>query len=98
LLSPLVLLLDPSVFGWLTPHHDAWSLAHNVSMLWLVVGVGGVLFRMVQLFVLADVQTGLAWGTKILTDPVHDITLYWRAPLQVLRGELYAPAHTTREA
>jgi hypothetical protein len=67
-------------------------------MLWLVVGVGGVLFRMVQLFVLADVQTGLAWGTKILTDPVHDITLYWRAPLQVLRGELYAPAHTTREA
>jgi hypothetical protein len=98
LLSPLVLLLDPSAFGWLTPHHDAWSLAHNVSMLWLVVGVGGVLFRMVQLFVLADVQTGLAWGTKILTDPVHDITLYWRAPLQVLRGELYAPAHTTREA
>jgi hypothetical protein len=92
LVSPALLRIDPSGFGWLTPHVDAWTLAHNVSVLWLIVGVGGVLFRMLQLFLLADVRTGLAWVTKIVTDPVHDIMLYRRAPLQVLRGELYAPA------
>lgn len=92
LLSPLVLLVDPSVFGLLVPHTDAWTLAHNVSMLWLVVGVGAVLGRMLQLFVIANVRTGLAWVAKIVTDPVHDVLLYRRAPLQVLRGELYAPA------
>ena len=89
--SPLMLLLDPTAFGTLTPAADAWTLAHNISVLWLIVGVGAVLFRMLQLFVIADVQTGVAWVVKILTDPLHDIALYWRAPLQVLRGEMYAP-------
>jgi hypothetical protein len=31
--------------------------------------------------------------TKILTDPFHDIKLYWRAPLYLLRGELIDPRH-----
>jgi len=31
------------------------------------------------------VQTGLVWLTKILTDPYHDIKLYHRAPLLLLR-------------
>jgi hypothetical protein len=34
------------------------------------------------------VQTGLVWATKILTDPFHDIKLYHKAPLYLLRGEL----------
>jgi hypothetical protein len=25
---------------------------------------------------------------KILTDPFHDLALYWKAPLALLRGEL----------
>ena len=50
-----------------------------------------MLFRTVQLFFLRDVQTGLVWVTKILTDPFHDMKLYHRAPLQVLRGELCDP-------
>jgi hypothetical protein len=45
-------------------------------------------FRTVQLFVIKDVQTGLVWMTKILTDPFHDIALYYKAPLYLLRGEL----------
>jgi hypothetical protein len=36
------------------------------------VGVGGLLFRTVHLFFIRDVQTGLVWMTKILTDPFHD--------------------------
>jgi hypothetical protein len=30
--------------------------------------------------------------TKILTDPFHDIKLYHRAPLHLLRGRLIVPA------
>ncbi|SPJ17436.1 hypothetical protein SBBP2_3070002 [Burkholderiales bacterium] len=40
---------------------------------------------------LKDVQTGLVWATKILTDPFHDIKLYHKAPLALLRGELIDP-------
>ena len=60
-------------------------------MIWLAIGIGGLLFRTVQLFFIQDVQTGLVWATKILTDPFHDIKLYHKAPLALLRGELIDP-------
>ena len=41
-----------------------------------------------QLFFLKDVQTGLVWATKIITDPFHDIKLYHKSPLYLMRGEL----------
>ena len=47
-------------------------------MAWLALGVGGLLFRTVHLFFIRDVKTGLVWMTKILTDPFHDIKLYWQ--------------------
>ena len=37
-------------------------------------------------------QTGVAWATKILTDPFHDIKLYYKAPLNLLRGRLLEEA------
>ena len=43
-------------------------------------------FRVVQLFVLKDLRTGLVWATKIATDPFHDIKLYHRAPWELLTG------------
>jgi hypothetical protein len=33
----------------------------------------------------------LVWAAKILTDPFHDIKLYHKAPLYLLRGELIDP-------
>jgi len=91
ILSPLLLLLDPTAMGTLEPHAEWLGIVHNVSLIWLVVGVGAVLFRTVQLFFLRDVQAGLVWLTKILTDPVHDVALYYRAPLYVLQGDLFDP-------
>ena len=52
------------------------------------VGVGGLLFRTVQLFFVRDIRTGLVWAAKIVTDPFHDVKLYWRAPIALMRGEL----------
>ena len=60
----------------------------HVALIWLAIGLGGLLFRTVHLFFIKDVQTGLVWATKILTDPFHDIKLYHKAPLYLMRGEL----------
>jgi hypothetical protein len=87
-LSPLPLYFDPTLFGIFRPHAGTAEYVHHVAMVWLFLGLGGLLFRTVQLFVIRDVQTGLVWMTKILTDPFHDIKLYWAAPLCLLRGEL----------
>lgn len=89
---PLLLLLSPGLFGLLEAHTDLRGYAHNVGLVWLALGVSGLLFRTVQLFFIRDVQTGLVWLSKILTDPFNDIRLYHKAPLHLLRGELYAPA------
>jgi hypothetical protein len=89
--SPLILYLDPSLFGLLEPHATTAEFVHNVALMWLAIGLGGLIFRTVHLFFIKDVQTGLVWMTKILTDPFHDIMLYYRAPVHLMRGELLDP-------
>ena len=89
--TPMLVALAPGVFGLFEPHTDGESFIRQVGALWLALGVGGLLFRTVHLFFIADVQTGLAWMTKILTDPFHDIKLYHKAPLFLLKGQLIDP-------
>jgi hypothetical protein len=90
-ISPLILYLDPGLFGLFEPHATTAEFMHNVALIWLAIGLGGLLFRTVHLFFLKDVQAGLVWMTKILTDPFHDIMLYYRAPFHLMRGELLDP-------
>ncbi len=90
-LSPLSLYFTPSFFGLFSPAASKTEFVRQVATIWLALGIGGVLFRTVQLFVIKDVRTGLVWATKILTDPFHDIKLYHKAPLALLRGELIDP-------
>lgn len=90
-LSPLVLFVDPTLFGLFTPWASATDFMRQVAKIWLVIGGGGLLFRTVHLFFIRDVETGLVWMTKILTDPFHDLMLYRRAPLALMRGELMDP-------
>jgi hypothetical protein len=89
--APLLLWFDRSLFGLVEPGTGFEGYVREVGAVWLALGVGGLLFRTVQLFVIKDVRTGLVWATKILTDPFHDILLYHRAPLYLLRGELVDP-------
>ncbi len=95
---PALLLLQPTLFGLMTPH-DGWlSFARNLGMIWLVLGVAGVIFRMVQLFLQKDLQAGFVWATKILTDPFHDIKLYYKAPVRLFKGELIDPEIASEHA
>jgi hypothetical protein len=90
-LSPAVLWLDPTLLGVFHAHGTTGELVDQIGQIWLAVGLGGLLVRTVHLFFLRDVRTGLVWLTKIVTDPFHDIMLYWKAPLYLLRGELIDP-------
>jgi hypothetical protein len=90
-LSPLALYFSPTLFGLFSSAANKAELVRQVAMIWLALGIGGVIFRTLQLFLIKDVQTGLVWATKILTDPFHDIKLYHKAPLALFRGELIDP-------
>ncbi len=92
-LSPLALYIEPSMFGLVEPAATLSAFIDNVGLMWLAIGLGGLVFRTVHLMFLFDAQTGLVWASKIMTDPFHDVTLYYRAPLALLRGELIDPDH-----
>jgi hypothetical protein len=94
--APIALWLSPSLAGLIQPAIDFKGYLHDVGIAWLALGVGGLLFRTVHLFFLYNVQTGLVWATKIITDPFHDAWIYWRAPLALMRGELIDPMHHAR--
>ena len=86
--APIVLYVYPTLFGLFDAPADRLDFVRHVGALWLAIGIGGGLARMLQLFVTRDVATGLVWAFKVLTDPFHNIALYWTSPLKLLRGEL----------
>lgn len=89
--SPILLYLDPTVFGLYPRPVTTADFVRELAQIWLFIAAGGLIFRTVHLFFIRDVRTGLVWLTKILTDPYHDIKLYHMAPLYLLRGELFDP-------
>lgn len=89
-LLPLGIFMNPGFLGLLPPHETLPEFLRAVGYAWLYLGAAALLFRTVHLFFIKDVQTGLVWMTKILTDPFHDIYLYHKAPWQLLRGQRFA--------
>ena len=87
--APIALYLDPTLFGLLALPSGVWGFWDRLALVWFVVGVGAILIRTVHLFFLKGVQSGLVWCTKILTDPFHDIKIYYKAPYYLLKGEMY---------
>jgi hypothetical protein len=85
---PLILLVEPTFGGVFTPHAGMAEFLDHLGKLWLALGVGGLAFRTVHLFFIRDVETGLVWATKIITDPFNDFRLYCRAPGQLFRRAL----------
>jgi hypothetical protein len=89
--SPLLLWVAPSLGGLVSPATDLAGYLHDVGTAWLAIGIAAVLLRVLQLWWQRDLATGLVWALKIATDPFHDVALYWRSPLALLRGERLDP-------
>lgn len=90
---PLVLWFDSTLLGMFAPADDLRGWMNNLGLTWLYLGIAGWVVRMMQLWIQQSFLTALAWGVKIITDPFHDIVLYWRAPLHLARGEWIDPMH-----
>ena len=90
-LSPVILWMNPSLWGLFPATTARAEYLNHLGQLWLAIGCAALLVRTMQLCWCRDVQTGLVWLAKIVTDPFHDIMLYHRAPLYLLRGELIDP-------
>ena len=88
---PLLLWISPSLGGLIEPAVGLKAYLHDVGMAWFVLGVSGIVLRVMQLWRSHSLRTGLVWALKIVTDPFHDVMLYWRAPLALMRGELIDP-------
>jgi len=90
-LIPVVAYFAPQYVTWMVPEAYEDTFLRLVGMAWLMLGVVGVLFRVGQLCIIDSGQAAFAWAVKIITDPFHDIKLYYRSPLHLLRGELIDP-------
>jgi len=90
-ISPIVLLVAPTFFGAFERHDTISDFVMNLGIVWLLLGIGGLLFRTAHLFFISGVQTGLVWLTKILTDPFHDFKTYYKSPIYLLKGQLMDP-------
>lgn len=88
---PVIAYFAPEYITWMVPHAYEDTFTRLVGMSWLILGVAGLVFRMGQLCCIDSAESAFAWAIKIITDPFHDIKLYYRSPLYLLRGELIDP-------
>jgi len=87
--APALLYFSPTLFNLFEAPQDIMGFVYNLSIMWLIIGVGALVFRTVHLFFLMGVQSGLVWFSKILTDPFHDIKIYHKAPYYMFKGDMY---------
>jgi hypothetical protein len=93
---PVVLWLSPTLFGLMPHYGDVHGWIERVGLAWLWLAGVGLMARVLWLAWTRSVQTGVVWMTKILTDPFHDIKIYYRAPLFLMKGEWIDPMDHVR--
>lgn len=95
---PLLAVLWPPAVTWAVPQAFEDTTLRIVGMAWFFLGVAGLLFRAVQLTIKEDLTEAVAWVIKIITDPFHDVKLYYLSPMYLLRGELIDPMDHVRRS
>ena len=88
---PVIAYWMPDALQWAVPEAYEDTPIRMTAMAWLFFGAGGLVFRVLQLWKQENLTAGLAWAYKIITDPVHDIKMYHKAPMYLLRGQLIDP-------
>jgi hypothetical protein len=88
---PVIAYWMPDALQWAVPEAYEDTPIRMTAMAWLFLGFGGLVFRVLQLWKQENLTAGLAWAYKIITDPVHDIKMYHKAPLYLLRGQMIDP-------
>ena len=87
---PVLLWFSPTFFG-LFDAANARSYTYRLAILWWGLAFVGFLLRTFWLCATRNFQTGAVWFTKILTDPFHDVMMYHKAPIWLLKGQWLDP-------
>ena len=95
-LIPVLAYWSPQYLTWAVPQAYEDTPVRITGMLWLFLGIAGLLFRVLQLWHKESLQDGLAWAMKIITDPFHDIKMYYKSPFYLLKGEWIDPMDHVR--
>jgi hypothetical protein len=90
-LVPVLAYFDLEFMNYLVPHQDAETFLNRVGIGWLWLGVFAVAFRMIQLTAIQSRRVAITWCLKILTDPFHDVIIYRKSPIYLMRGQLIDP-------
>jgi hypothetical protein len=88
---PALAFIDAANFNLIMPDTSPDTLFNRIGWGWLWLGVAGVIFRMIQLIIKDSVRTAITWCIKIITDPFHDVIIYRRSPLYLMKGQLIDP-------
>ena len=91
LFIPVIAVLYPIGLSWAVSNAYQNDWISLTAMWWLYLGAAGMFFRMFQLLLQQGLLSSFAWGLKILTDPFHDVKLYCKAPIYLLKGQLIDP-------
>lgn len=89
--STALAYFDKTLLGLAPAYTTQGEFLDHLAWVWAAVAVGGLIFRTVQLMMTHSIQTGFVWITKIITEPVHNLPVYYKAPYYVLKGERIDP-------
>ncbi|WP_077529760.1 hypothetical protein [Vreelandella utahensis] len=90
-MTPALAWMQPNLFGLIEARPGAGGYLYTLSLLWIGLAAIALVGRTVHLFFIRDVQTGVIWLIKILTDPLNDVRMYYRSPFHLMRGQLIDP-------
>ena len=85
----MAIYFNAGFLGILPEHNDWLSYIEAVGTAWLYLGIAAVLFREFSCSSNKISRLDFVWMTKIITDPFHDVYIYHKAPLHLLRGERF---------
>jgi hypothetical protein len=88
---PALAFIDAANFNLIMPDTSSDTLFNRIGWGWLWLGVAGVVFRMIQLIIKDSVRTAVTWCIKIITDPFHDVIIYRKSPIYLMKGQLIDP-------
>ena len=89
--NPVIAYWMPHYLTWAVPEAYEDTPVRMTAMAWLFLGVAGLLFRVLQLWAQDGLMAGVAWALKIITDPFHDVKMYYRAPFYLAKGQFLDP-------
>lgn len=87
LIATAIAYFSPTLLGLSAAYTNQAELLDHLAWAWAFVSVVGFLFRGIQLMFTHSMLVGFVWMFKIITEPVHNLPVYYKAPYHLLKGD-----------